>query len=152
MEKLKTQIPNIIIALVLTIIMTCACNIIGYDFSLEESLPGLLILATICILGYTLSFLVPLEKISAVLWISIIAILVASPISPFSENVVFYVNNINLNAIITPILANAGVIIGKDWGAFQKVGLKGIIVSIFVIIGTFLISSLMGDFFMKLFN
>lgn len=36
MEKLKTQIPNIIIALVLTIIMTCACNIIGYDFSLED--------------------------------------------------------------------------------------------------------------------
>ena len=98
-----------------------------------------------------LSYLIPVEKISAVLWISIIAILIASPISPVSEQVIFHVNNVSLMSVVTPILGYAGVIIGKDWKAFKEVGLKGIIVSIFVLIGTFLISSLMGDFFLNVF-
>lgn len=86
------------------------------------------------------------------LWITIIAILISIPISPISDFVITSVDNLNINAIITPILAYAGVIIGKDWGAFKSVGVKGVIVSIFVIIGTFLISALLGDFFMGIFN
>ena len=78
--------------------------------------------------------------------------MLASPISPVSDFVIKSVEGVNINAIITPILAYAGVIIGKDWGAFKSVGIKGIIVAIFVIVGTFLISSLLGDFFMGIFN
>ena len=124
---------------------------VGYD-SLGNSLPGILVLSAITLVGYFLSYVVPLKKISAVLWISIIAILLASPISPISDFVVTSVDSLNINAIITPILAYAGVIIGKDWGAFKSVGIKGVIVSIFVIIGTFLISALLGDLFIGIFN
>ncbi|WBW50515.1 hypothetical protein O6R05_02930 [Peptoniphilus equinus] len=152
MEKLKTQMPNIVVALLFTIVLSVACNMVGYDYGLVESLPGMIILALICLVGYLLSFVVPVKKISAVLWISVVAILVASPISPVSEQIIFHVNNISLNAVVTPILAYAGVIIGKDWGAFKQVGVRGIIVSIFVIVGTFLISGLMGDFFMNIFS
>lgn len=151
MERIKTEMPNIFLALIFTVIVSTICNIVGYELNIIESLPGMLILAAICIGGYCLSFIVPIKKISSVLWISILAILLASPISPISDVIVKYVGNINLNAITTPILAYAGIIIGKDWGAFKKVGFKGIIVSIFVIIGTFLISSLLGDFFMAIF-
>lgn len=151
MEKLKTEMPNIFIALAFTVVVSTLCNMVGYEFNIRQSLPGMLILAALCIGGYALSFIVPIEKISSVLWISILAILVASPISPVSEPVIEYVGNINLNAITTPILGYAGIIIGKDWGAFKEVGVKGIIVSMFVIVGTFLISSLMGDFFMGIF-
>lgn len=151
MEKIKTEMPNIFIALAFTVVVSTICNMVGYEFNIMESLPGMIILAVLCIAGYALSFIVPVKKISSVLWISILAILLASPISPVSEPVIKYVGNINLNAITTPILGYAGIIIGKDWGAFKEVGVKGIIVSIFVIVGTFLISSLMGDFFMGIF-
>lgn len=151
MKMLKENLPNLILAMIFTIVVSTACNVVGYDFKISESIPGMLILAVICIIGYILSYIVPIKKISSVLWISILAILIASPISPISETVIHHVNNISLNAVVTPILGYAGVIIGKDWGAFKKVGIKGIIVSIFVIVGTFLISSLMGDFFMKIF-
>lgn len=151
MQKFKTDFPSILIALFFTIIACTVANMIGYE-SLGNSLPGILVLSAITLVGYFLSYVVPLKKVSAVLWISIIAILISSPISPISDFVITSVDNLNINAIITPILAYAGVIIGKDWGAFKSVGVKGVIVSIFVIIGTFLISSLLGDFFMGIFN
>ena len=151
MQKFKTDFPSIIIALFFTIIACTVANMIGYE-SLGNSLPGILVLSAITLGGYFLSYVVPLKKVSAVLWISIIAILISSPISPISDFVVTSVDSLNINAIITPILAYAGVIIGKDWGAFKSVGVKGVIVSIFVIIGTFLISALLGDFFMGILN
>ncbi|WP_416334783.1 hypothetical protein ACKRLN_07775 [Anaerococcus sp. DFU013_CI05] len=151
MQKFKTDFPSILIALFFTIIACTVANMIGYE-SLGNSLPGILVLSAITLGGYFLSYVVPLKKVSAVLWISIIAILISSPISPISDFVVTSVDSLNINAIITPILAYAGVIIGKDWGAFKSVGIKGVIVSIFVIIGTFLISALLGDFFMGIFN
>lgn len=151
MQKFKTDFPSILIALFFTIIACTVANMIGYE-SLGNSLPGILVLSAITLVGYFLSYVVPLKKVSAVLWISIIAILISSPISPISDFVITSVDNLNINAIITPILAYAGVIIGKDWGAFKSVGVKGVIVSIFVIIGTFLISAILGDFFMGIFN
>lgn len=150
-EKIKTNLPDILKALVLSWIIAVVCNMVGYDFSLMESIPGLFILSVIVLVGYLLSWIVNIDKLSSVLWISIIAILVASPISPISETVIYHVNNISLMSVVTPILAYAGVIIGKDWESFKKVGLKGVIVSCFVMAGTFLISSLMGDFFMNIF-
>ena len=150
MQKFKTDMPALVISLLFTIISCIICNILGEE-SLGGSLAGMLILTLITLVGYFLSYVVPAKKISAVLWISIIAIFIASPILPVSDFVVKSVDNISINAIITPILAYAGIIIGKDWGAFKKVGARGIIVSIFVIIGTFLISSLLGDFFMSIF-
>lgn len=150
MQKFKTDMPALVVSLLFTIISCTICNILGEE-SLGGSLAGMIILTLITLAGYFLSYVVPAKKISAVLWISIIAIFIASPISPVSEFVVKSVDNISINAIITPILAYAGIIIGKDWGAFKKVGTRGIIVSIFVIIGTFLISSLLGDFFMSIF-
>ncbi len=142
--------PALVVSLLFTIISSTICNVLGEE-SLGGSLAGMIVLTLITLVGYFLSYVVPAKKISAVLWISIIAILIASPISPVSDFVVKSVDNISINAIITPILAYAGIIIGKDWGAFKKVGARGIIVSIFVIIGTFLISSLLGDFFMSIF-
>lgn len=151
MQKFKTDFPSLLIALFFTIIACTVANMVGYE-SLGNSLPGILVLSAITVVGYFLSYVVPLKKISAVLWISIIAILVSSPISPISDFVITSVDNLNMNAVITPILAYAGVIIGKDWGAFKSVGIKGVIVSIFVIIGTFLISALLGDLFIGIFN
>ncbi len=151
MQKFKTDFPSILIALLFTIIACTVSNMIGYD-TFGNSLPGIVVLSAITLAGYFLSYVVPLKKISSVLWISIIAILLASPISPVSDFVIKSVEGVNINAIITPILAYAGVIIGKDRGAFKSVGIKGIIVAIFVIVGTFLISSLLGDFFMGIFN
>lgn len=151
MTKLKDNFSTLIMTFIITFILSIVANIVGYGYSIMESVPGLLILTAISIVGYILSYVVPIEKISAVLWISIIAILVASPISPIADFVIFHVGNIALMAVVTPILAYAGVLVAQDWDAFLEIGLKGVIVSVFVVAGTFLISSLLGDLFMLIF-
>ena len=49
-------------------------------------------------------------------------------------------------ASITPILAFAGVLLGKDWKAFLSIGWKGGLVSVLVIFGTFFTSGLIAQF------
>lgn len=152
MEKLRENFSTIVMALILSIIFSMVCNIVGYDIGIAASLPGLLILAIISLVGYTLSYIVPLKKITSVLWISFISILAASPISPVAEQVIYHVGNVSLMALCTPILAYAGVLVGKDFGAFKELGIKAVIISIVVMTGTFLVSSMLGDFFMMIFN
>lgn len=152
MTKLREDFNNIAVALILSILFSMVCNIVGYDTGITQSLPGLLILGVISLIGYVLSYIVPIKKITAVLWISFIAIFISSPISPVSEQVIFHVGNVSLMSVVTPILAYAGVLVGKDWAKFKELGLKAVIISIVVMAGTFLVSSLMGDFFMKIFN
>lgn len=86
MAKLRENIGNILVALVLSIVFSIVCNIIGYDMGLVESIPGLLILAAFSLTGFVLSYIVPLKKITAVLWISFVSILLSSPISPVFTN------------------------------------------------------------------
>ncbi|MCR1899828.1 hypothetical protein NSA47_12680 [Irregularibacter muris] len=152
MEKLREDFSNIVGALLLSMLFSIVCNRVGYDTGIIKSLPGLLILVAISLAGYVLSYIVPIKKITAVLWVSLIAIFLSSPISPVSEQVIFHVGNVSLMSVVTPILAYAGVLVGKDWGKFRQLGLKAIIISIVVMAGTFLVSSLLGDFFMKIFG
>ena len=152
MEKLRADFSNIVIALLLSMLFSIVCNIVGYNTGITKSLPGLLILVAISLAGYVLSYVVPIKKITAVLWISLIAIFISSPISPISEQVIFHVGNVSLMSVVTPILAYAGVLVGKDWAKFKQLGLKAVIISIVVMAGTFLVSSWMGDFFMKIFG
>lgn len=152
MAKLKENFSTILFTLILSVLFSVVCNIVGYDIGIAKSLPGLLILAGVSLAGYVLSYIVPLKKISSVLWISFIAIFVASPISPVAEQVIFHVGNVSLMSLCTPILAYAGVLVGKDWSAFKELGFKAVIVSIVVMAGTFLVSSMLGDFFMMILN
>lgn len=151
MEELRQNIKPIISALLIGMIFSAASNVMLDSANFVDSLIASIILLLIGLCGYILSYIVPIKIISPILWASLLAILVASPISPISNTVIHYVDLLSLNALITYILAYAGVIVGHDWEAFKKVGAKGVIVSIFVIIGTFLISSILGDLFMKIF-
>ncbi len=151
MVKLRENLSTMLATFGIAFILSIVANRVGYGYSITESLPGLLILTGIALLGYTLSYLIPIRVMSAVLWISLIAILIASPLSPVADAVLYYVGQVNLMAVVTPILGYSGVLIAKDWGAFKEIGLKGVIVSIFVVAGTFLVASLLGDLFMRLF-
>ncbi|MGO1468796.1 MAG: hypothetical protein ACTHW2_02105 [Tissierella sp.] len=152
MIKLKENLGNILGALIFSMLLSVISNIVGYDIGIVESLQGLSILAAISLAGYILSYIVPTKKITSVLWISFIAIFIASPLSPIAGPVIFHVGNVSLMSVVTPILAYAGVLIGKDWGVFRELGLKAVIISVVVMTGTFLVSSLLGDFFMMLFS
>lgn len=151
MHNIKRLLPVTLASIAFAIIISMVSNMVGYGFSFMESIPGMLILGGLALGGYLLSWIVPIKQMSTVLWISILAILIASPISPIADYVIAQVDKVSFMSVVTPILAYAGVVVGKDWASFKNVGVKGLVVALFVVAGTFLISSMLGDLFMKIF-
>ena len=124
-------------------------NYVGFGVSILETIPGMLILVAISVIGLALAKLIPIA-IPAICYISIIGILIAIPASPISSFVVAATNKINLLAICTPILAYTGVSIGKSWADFKKIGWRGVVVTLLVIFGTFFMSALFAEVFMRM--
>ncbi len=146
--KLKNLWEEWAIALGATVFLTMACNMAGYGGKFLESIPGMVILCIISLLGLTVKEIVP-TSLPAVTYIGVIGMLVSMPASPAAKLVIYWTNKIDLMASITPILAFAGVLLGKDWKAFCKIGWKGILVSILTIFGTFFASGLIAQVMMR---
>ena len=115
-----------------------------FTASFAESLPGILILFGISFVGTTLARLIPV-KIPAVIWITVIGILLAIEGSPTAPYVTEAVGKIGLLPLATPVLAYAGVNIGKDWAEFKKIGWRGILVTLCVMVGTFVGSAVIAN-------
>lgn len=133
-----------VMTFIIVAVLSVACNIVGYDGRLLESIPGMAIFAVISLAGLTVKHFVP-GNLPAVAYIALLGMLSAMPFSPVSSFVIYWANKVSLMAVVTPILAYAGVIVGRDWREFVKIGWKGIFVSLLVILGTFFVSGGMAE-------
>lgn len=149
-ERIKKLSKEWSVTLLVVVFVTMVCNIVGYKGELVESIPGILILCAISFLGLIAKELIPCESLPAVTYIGIIGLFIAMPISPISKPVIYWTNKIDLMASITPILAFAGVLLGKDWKAFLQIGWKGILVSMLTIFGTFFLSGWIAEILKKI--
>ena len=112
--------------------------------SVLTGIPGVLILLAIALAGSILGAVIP--KITTAIWITLIGVLVAIPYNSVTAPfVVAEVNNIGILPTCTPILAYAGVSIGKDWTEFKRIGWRGIVVALFVMVGTYVGSALIAQ-------
>lgn len=132
-------------AMLVVVLLTAVCNVIGYGGNMIESIPGILILCVISYLGLIVKELLPFKGMPAVTYIGIIGMILAVPVSPVAEPIIYWTNKIDLMASITPLLAYAGVMLGKDWKAFLQIGWKGILVSLLTIFGTFFVSGWIAE-------
>jgi len=89
-------------------------------------------------------------KVPAVVYISLIAIIVSMPNMPGSTYVVKWTTEVNLLALTTPVLAYAGVAIGRSWADFAKIGWKSIIVGTLVLLGTYLGSAVIAEMILRM--
>jgi hypothetical protein len=112
------------------------------------SVPGILILCGIAWLGMVLGAVVP-GPVPSIIWITLIGVILSIPWMPTSKYVIDSTNKIALLATCTPVLAYAGVSMGKDWAEFKKIGWRGIVVSCFVIFGTFFGSAIIAEIILK---
>ncbi len=144
----KNEIRDWFAGLAILAMMGCVGNYVGYKVPILDSLPGMLILFVISIAGLFVTKLIP-GKMPAMLYVSVVAILVSMPYTPIAAILTPYVNKINLMAIVTPILAYAGVIVGRDWDAFRKLSWKAVVVGIVVIFGAFFWGALIAEVLIK---
>jgi hypothetical protein len=138
------NIREMTIAFVLMGIMTVAGNAIGYNMPVADSVIGFAFMLVITLLGVGIARLVPL-KLPMVFWVSIVALLATCPISPLAPTITAYANKIDFLALCTPILAYAGLAIGKDVAAFKQMSWRIIVVALAVYTGTFICATLVAQ-------
>ena len=124
-------------------------NFVGFDVGFMDSLPGIVILLAISIVGVVIHKLVPLQ-LPIVAYVSLLGLLAASPISPTREFVIEAAGKINFTAPLTMVGAYAGMSISGQIKSFLKQGWKMILIGVFVMTGTFLGSALIAQVVMKI--
>lgn len=123
-------------------------NWAGYDILPLSAIPGMIVLILICLAGFILREIIPFN-FPSIAYISIIGVIVSMPWMPGSEMIVEWTNEIELLALTTPILAYAGIAIGRSWTDFMKLGWKTIIVGSLVMLGTFLGSAVIAEIILR---
>ncbi|MCI8639139.1 MAG: hypothetical protein HFG41_08365 [Coprococcus sp.] len=145
----KEELVRVFVSLVICGVLGMIGNFVGYEHCMPlESLPGMIILVIIAVVGWSLSTVV-MTNFPAFVHVSILGILATMPWNPLSATIAGYVGKIQLMAVVTPILAYSGLTVGHDWHAFVKVGWKAILVGILVIFGTFFWSALIAEVLLK---
>ena len=112
------------------------------------ALPGMLLLFFITIVGLIIWDLIG-KNLPAIAYISLIAIIMTIPGVPGAEFVASSINKIGLLPLCTPILAYAGISIGKDLDTFKKQGVAIVLVSLFAFFGTYVGSAIIAQIILK---
>lgn len=123
-------------------------NWIGFEVLPFQAVPGIIVLIIICLVGLIVQKLMP-GNIPSVAYIAIIGVIVSMPGMPGSEKIVAWTNEVNILALATPILAYAGIAIGRSWTDFVELGWRSIVVAMFVLLGTFLGSAVIAELILR---
>jgi hypothetical protein len=133
----------------LTSVLTLIANWVGYKNGIVESIPGMLILMGICLLGVIIARFMP-GQLPSVAYIVVIGCIVTYPDFPGAKMLNAYIAKVNFLALTTPILAYAGIGIGKDIDAFLKSGWRIVIVACAVFVGTFVGSAIIAEIVLRM--
>ena len=126
-------------------------NVIGYKMPVGDSIIGVLLLSAISLVGLTISnFMSRFVKLPSMMYVSLLGLLLACPVSPVKDIVVETTTPVAFLAPATALGAFAGISLGKDLKDFAKMGWKLVLITLFVITGTFIFSALVADVVLKI--
>ena len=142
------KLVDTIIVFLIVGAMSLVANFVGYNNSFIEALPGMLILISIAIIGMLLAKVFP--KIPAAAYIVTIACILSYPAIPVAAFINESMAKVNFMSLTTPILAYAGIAIGKDLGVFKKSGWRLVVLACVVFTGTYLGSAIIAEIMMRI--
>lgn len=145
---MKMKVHEILFVLILVAAMSLVANLVGFKNGIVESLPGMAILVAISIAGVVAAKVIP-GKIPSVAYIVLIGCIITYPTFPGAATLNALIKKVSFLSLTTPILAYAGVSIGKDLGALKKTGWRIVVVAIFVFIGTYIGSAVIAEMVLR---
>ncbi|MCI7795637.1 MAG: DUF340 domain-containing protein [Lachnospiraceae bacterium] len=117
-----------------------------------QALPGMAMLLAITIVGSliteVLDKVLP-KNLPAIAYISLLAIIVTIPGVPGAEFASASMGKIGLLPLCTPILAYAGISLGKDLDTFKKQGVSIVIVALLTFVGTYVGSAIIAEIVLR---
>ena len=147
-RKYFVQQLGLLLMVSVIIILT---NVIGYKMPVKDSIIGVLLLSAISLIGLTISkVMCRFVKLPSMMYVSLLGLLLACPVSPVKDIVVETTTPVAFLAPATALGAFAGISLGKDLKDFTKMGWKLVLITLFVITGTFIFSALVADIVLKM--
>ena len=147
-RKYFVQQLGLLLMVSVIIILT---NVIGYKMPVKDSIIGVLLLSAISLIALTISkFMSRFVKLPSMMYVSLLGLLLACPVSPVKDIVVETTTPVAFLAPATALGAFAGISLGKDLKDFTKMGWKLVLITLFVITGTFIFSALVADIVLKM--
>lgn len=147
-RKYFVQQLGLLLMVSVVIILT---NIIGYKMPVGDSIIGVLLLSAISLVGLTMSnFMSRFVKLPSMIYVSLLGLLLACPVSPVKDIIVETTTPVAFLAPATALGAFAGISLGKDLKEFAKMGWKLVLITLFVITGTFIFSAFVADVVLKI--
>ena len=147
-RKYFVQQLGLLLMVSVIIILT---NVIGYKMPVKDSIIGVLLLSAISLIGLTIrKFMSRFVKLPSMMYVSLLGLLLACPVSPVKDIVVGTTTPVAFLAPATALGAFAGISLGKDLKDFAKMGWKLVLITLFVITGTFIFSALVADIVLKM--
>jgi len=130
-------------------LVTVAVSITGYGIPATDALIGCGIIVGVTIAGIAAAKVLP-GNLPMVFWVSILAIGVATPVSPFAGFISAYTNKVDFLAICTVVLSYAGLTIGKDLAMFKQMSWRIIVVALAIYTGTFVFATVIAQIMLHL--
>lgn len=147
-RKYFVQQLGLLLIVSVVIILT---NVIGYKMPVGDSIIGVLLLSAISLVGLTMSnFMSRFVKLPSMIYVSLLGLLLACPVSPVKDIIVETTTPVAFLAPATALGAFAGISLGKDLKEFAKMGWKLVLITLFVITGTFIFSAFVADVVLKI--
>ena len=147
-RKYFVQQLGLLLMVSVIIILT---NVIGYKMPVGDSIIGVLLLSAIALVGLTISnFMSRFVKLPSMMYVSLLGLLLACPVSPVKDIIVETTTPVAFLAPATALGVFAGISLGKDLKEFAKMGWKLVLITLFVITGTFIFSALVADVVLKI--
>ena len=147
-KKYFVQQLGLLLMVSVVIILT---NVIGYKMPVGDSIIGVLLLSAISLVGLTISnFMSRFVKLPSMIYVSLLGLLLACPVSPVKDIIVETTTPVAFLAPATALGVFAGISLGKDLKEFAKMGWKLVLITLFVITGTFIFSALVADIVLKM--
>lgn len=134
---------------VISAFLGLVANFVGFKINPLDALPGMIILLVLVIIGYVLSLVIPV-KLPSIAYISALAIITSIPGVPGAEYVVEKTTQVEFLALCTPILAYAGISVGKDIDSFKEQGIQIVVVALLAFAGTYIGSAIIAQIILKM--
>ena len=141
-------LPETTLVLIITAFLSLVANALSSNIPFLDAVPGMVILIAISLAGIIAARVLP-GGIPAVAYITTLGCILTYPGFPGSEIVNMYMKKVGFLALCTPILAYAGISIGKDMDAFKKTGWRIVVLACVIFIGTCLGWAVIAEVILK---
>ncbi|MDD2206249.1 MAG: hypothetical protein WCQ97_01585 [Aminobacterium sp.] len=140
---------EVFFVLIIIGVITLVGNLVGFHTPISDAIPGMAFLIVLCLLGVICSKVIPV-RIPSVAYIVTIGCIVTYPGFPGAEILTAWAQKVSFLALTTPILAYAGISLGKDLDMLKRTGWRIIVVSCVVFVGTYIGSAIIAQGVLKL--